>query len=122
MRLANDNKTYWDSDQNPNKNTRADGKGGLTIVLGLEKSRVLQCSERCGRTFSGYVEGFGYCMVLSPPTTVSCAPRRIALGSKFDMAAITLDLGFQSVCGGLEVHTDRHTGFCNVKIDYIDIY
>ena len=75
--------TYGHSNQETNENTSADGQSSLPVMLILEQTGVLQGSV-CWHRFQlqgGEVGG----KRVKPPTTVSCAPRKMAFGSKFDM-------------------------------------
>ena len=67
-------------------------------MLGGEQSRVLECAVHCRSGVSAKTmhewAGWGECSI--PPTRVSWAPRRIALGSKFDMADGKAAVAFSS--------------------------
>ena len=75
--------TYGHSNQKTYENARADRQSSLPVMLIFEQPRVLEGSV-CWHRFQLQAGEVGVQRV-KPPTTVSCAPRRMAFGSKFDM-------------------------------------
>ena len=75
--------TYGHSNQETYENARADRQSSLPVMVIFEQPGVLEGSV-CWHRFQLQAGEVGVQRV-KPPTTVSCAPRRMAFGSKFDM-------------------------------------
>lgn len=82
VRCAETGRRYWYGNDQADGYSSRNGNGSLSVMLRCEEAWVLegsQCCQRCELKLRGY----GDCWPIdSPPTTVSCAPRRMALGSK----------------------------------------
>jgi hypothetical protein len=78
--------TYRNADDDSNCDSGCDSNCCLPIVCGCEEFRILKGSVHCGcGGISKCALDLGGAGTILPPTSVSCAPRRMALGSKLDM-------------------------------------